>query len=134
MGIESILLVVHLVIALCMVGIVLLQPSDGGGTGLGSDSGNTAISAVRGKGTFLTKTTWALAAAFVIVALVLAWLSRAPEGGGNSDVLNNVLQQSAPAPAVDPFSGLSTDAPTDQPAEAPTEAPASSEEPASEAQ
>ena len=117
MGIESILLVIHLVIALCMVGIILLQPSDGGGTGLGSDSGNTAISAVRGKGTFLTKTTWSLAAAFVLIALLLAWMSRAPESGGASDALNNVLEQSQPAPAVDPFSGLGSDA-------APSEAPA----------
>ena len=106
MDISSILLVVHLVIALCMVGIILLQPSEGGGTGLGSDSGNTAMSAVRGKGTFLTKTTWALAAAFVIIALALAWLSRAPSSGGPSNALNSVVETQQQPSAQDVFAGI----------------------------
>lgn len=109
MDISSILLVIHLVIALCMVGVILLQPSEGGGTGLGSDSGNTATSAVRGKGTFLTKTTWALAAAFVVIALTLAWLSRAPAGGGSSDALNAVVAPSQQPSAQDVFGGITAE-------------------------
>lgn len=103
MDLSSLLLVVHLLIALSMVGIILLQPSDGGGTGLGSDSGNSSFSAVRGKGSFLTRLTWGLAGGFMAIALLLAWLSRAPTGGDagfNAGDLN--LPVSAPAAPVTP--------------------------------
>ncbi len=112
MDLSTLLLVIHLLIALSLVGIILLQPSDGGGTGLGSDSGNSSFSAVRGKGSFMTRLTWGLAAGFMAIALLLAWMSRAPSGenaGFNAGDLN--LPAPAPtAPATpDAFSNEAVD-------------------------
>ena len=39
---ENIILVVHLILAICLMGVVLLQRSDGGGLGLGGGAGNHA--------------------------------------------------------------------------------------------
>lgn len=116
MDFSSLLLVVHLLIALSMVGIILLQPSDGGGTGLGSDSGNSSFSAVRGKGSFLTRMTWGLAIAFMAVALLLAWLSRAPSSSGltfDPASLNSELP--VPSAPVTP-DAFSNEAASDDPA------------------
>ena len=69
---ETILLVILIVIAITMIGLVLLQRSEGGALGIG---GPGAMFSARGTANLLTRATAALAAAFMILSLVLAILS-----------------------------------------------------------
>ena len=69
---ETILLVVLIVIVITMIGLVLLQRSEGGALGIG---GPGAMFSARGTANLLTRATAGLAAAFMILSLVLAILS-----------------------------------------------------------
>ena len=69
---ETILLVVLIVIVITMIGLVLLQRSEGGALGIG---GPGAMFSTRGTANLLTRATAGLAAAFMIMSLVLAILS-----------------------------------------------------------
>ena len=69
---ETILLVVLIIIAIAMIGLVLLQRSEGGALGIG---GPGAMFSARGTANLLTRATAGLAAAFMILSLVLAILS-----------------------------------------------------------
>ncbi|WP_430463741.1 preprotein translocase subunit SecG [Tabrizicola sp.] len=69
---ENVVLTIHLILALLLIGVVLLQRSEGGGLGMGGGGG--AISA-RGAATALGKVTWALAAAFIVTSLTLTILA-----------------------------------------------------------
>jgi preprotein translocase subunit SecG len=68
---ETVILVVHLILAICLIGIVLLQKSEGGGLGMG---GGNAMSG-RQAATAMTKLTWAFAAAFLTTSVVLTILA-----------------------------------------------------------
>ncbi len=70
---ETILLVILIVIAVAMIGIVLLQRSEGGALGIGG--GPSAMFSARGTANLLTRTTAVLGALFMILSLVLAVLS-----------------------------------------------------------
>ena len=98
---ENVVLTIHLILALLLIGVVLLQRSEGGGLGMGGGSGGTM--SARGAATALTKLTWIFAAAFIVTSITLTVLSTR---GGNT---GSVVDASAPA----------TDAPA-------TEAPATS--------
>lgn len=65
---QNVVLIVHLILALCLIGVVLLQRSEGGGLGMGSSGG--AISA-RGAATALGKLTWGFAIAFIGTSIAL---------------------------------------------------------------
>ena len=69
---ETILLVILIVIVITMIGLVLLQRSEGGALGIG---GPGAMFSARGTANLLTRATAGLAAAFMIMSLVLAILS-----------------------------------------------------------
>ncbi|MEL6317456.1 MAG: preprotein translocase subunit SecG [Pseudomonadota bacterium] len=69
---ENVLLVVHLIIALVLIGAVLLQRSEGGALGIG---GGGAVMSGRGAATALQKVTWGLATAFFATSLSLAVLA-----------------------------------------------------------
>jgi preprotein translocase subunit SecG len=74
------LLVVHTLLALALVGVILIQKSEGGGLGIGGGGGGGLVSA-RGAADLLTRTTTILAGAFIVTSLVLALLAsstRAP--------------------------------------------------------
>jgi len=70
---ENVLLIVHLILALCLIGIVLLQRSEGGGLGMGGGGGGAVSS--RGATTALGKLTWAFAIAFICTSLGLTVLA-----------------------------------------------------------
>ena len=67
---ENIVLTIHLILALALVGIVLLQRSEGGGLCLGGGGGDGIMSG-RGAATALTKITWVLAIGFIITSMSL---------------------------------------------------------------
>ena len=69
---STVLLIVHLMIASALVGVVLLQRSEGGALGVGGGSG---FMSGRGTANFLTRVTASLAAAFFLTSLVLTLLA-----------------------------------------------------------
>jgi preprotein translocase subunit SecG len=77
----NILLVVHLLIALALIGVILMQKSEGGGLGIGGSTGGGGGGGMggfmtgRGTANLLTRTTAVLAALFIIISLVLAKMS-----------------------------------------------------------
>jgi preprotein translocase subunit SecG len=72
----TVLLVLHLFIALALIGVVLVQRSEGGGLGIGSSQGMGSFMSGRGTANLLTRMTAILATAFMVLALVLALLTR----------------------------------------------------------
>lgn len=85
---ETVLIVIHLIIVLALVGVVLLQRSEGGGLGIGGGSG---FMTARGAANALTRTTAILAAAFFATSLGLSLIAR--YGERPTDILDRVPQQ-----------------------------------------
>jgi preprotein translocase subunit SecG len=82
---ETVLIVVHLMIVLALVGVVLLQRSEGGGLGIGGGSG---FMTARGAANALTRATAILAAAFFVTSLGLSLLAR--YGEQDIDILDRI--------------------------------------------
>ena len=94
---ENVVLIIHLILALCLIGIVLLQRSEGGGLGIGGGGG--AVTG-RAAATALGKLTWAFAIGFIITSITLTIL--AAQNSGSSSVIDqlgtgNPASPSAPA-------------------------------------
>ncbi|MBX9456094.1 MAG: preprotein translocase subunit SecG [Rhizobium sp.] len=70
---QTVLIVVHLMIVLALVGVVLIQRSEGGGLGIGGGSG---FMSARGTANALTRTTAILAVLFFVTSLGLGLLAR----------------------------------------------------------
>jgi preprotein translocase subunit SecG len=70
---ETVLIVIHLMVVLALVGVVLLQRSEGGGLGIGGGSG---FMTARGAANALTRATAILAAAFFVTSLALSIIAR----------------------------------------------------------
>jgi preprotein translocase subunit SecG len=66
---QTLIIVVHLMIVLAMIGVVLLQKSEGGGLGIGSGGG---FMSTRGTANVLSRATAMLAGAFFVTSLVLS--------------------------------------------------------------
>jgi preprotein translocase subunit SecG len=82
----TVLLVIHLMIAATLVGVVLLQKSEGGALGIGGGGGGGFLTG-RGTANLLTRTTAGLAAAFFATSILLTLLANhsAPKGGSIFD-------------------------------------------------
>ena len=73
---QTVLIVIHLMIVLAMVGLVLLQKSEGGGLGLGGGGGGAgSFMSSRGTANVLSRTTAILAALFFATSLILSILA-----------------------------------------------------------
>jgi len=75
---QNVVLVIHLLLALSLIGVVLLQRSEGGGLGIGG--GAMGPQAGRPPLTGLAKLTWGFAVAFIVTSLTLTILSAADSG------------------------------------------------------
>lgn len=107
----TVILVVHLMIAAALVGIVLMQKSEGGALGMGSGGGaGGGFLTGRGTANLLTRTTAALAAAFFITSITLTIMANKRSGAPS------VLDQAAPA-ASSPAAPAAGDKPAEAPAE-----------------
>lgn len=106
----TVLLVIHLMIAAALVGVVLLQRSEGGALGMGGGGG---FMAGRGQANVLTRATAVLAAAFFATSILLTILARqtggpspipslggGADGGGLSTL--QPIEPVAPATPVEP--------------------------------
>jgi len=75
----DIVLVIHVLLAISLIGVVLLQRSEGGGLGIGGGGGGgggmSGFLTGRGAATALTKLTAGLAAAFMVTSILLSILA-----------------------------------------------------------
>ena len=107
------------IIAAALVGIVLMQRSEGGGLGMGGGGSPGGLMNARGAADFLTKTTKWLAVAFVVLAIILATVAvKATSGSGEID---QSLKRTAPS--TDPLAPAQSAPVPGTPAQAPATAP-----------
>jgi preprotein translocase subunit SecG len=120
---QTVLIIVHLIIVLALIGVVLLQRSEGGGLGLGGGGGGgvSGFMTGRGQANALTRATAILAGLFFVTSLaltIMASYGRAPRSildnaapgapagqsapGGAPNVLEQLqrMQGDQPAPAA----------------------------------
>lgn len=73
----NVLLVIHLMLALALIGVVLLQRSEGGGLGIGGGGGGGGGGFLSGRGTanLLTRATAILAGFFMLTSISLSILA-----------------------------------------------------------
>lgn len=88
---ENVILTIHLILALLLIGVVLLQRSEGGGLGMGGGGG---VMSGRGAATALTKLTWLFAGLFICTSIALTVLAAA-----DADSSSVIDQIGAPTPA-----------------------------------
>lgn len=106
----TVLLVIHILLALALIGVVLLQRSEGGGLGIGGGGGGGGMGGFltgRGTANLLTRTTAILAAGFMLTSITLTILAG---GGQPTSILDRLpaetpgsadpAQPATPAPAL----------------------------------
>jgi len=87
---QTVLLAVHLVIAVFLIGLVMLQKSEGGALGIGGGGGN--LFSARGVGNTLTRATAILAAGFFATSILLTVVANHKGSGA----IVNIPVQSTP--------------------------------------
>jgi len=93
------LMVVQALVAALLVGVILMQKSEGGGLGTGGSP--SGFMSARGAADFLTRTTAILAGVFVVLSIVLAAMAANTSGARTIDTS---LKREAPVQApVDPL-------------------------------
>jgi len=97
---QNIVLVIHLILSLCLIGIVLMQRSEGGGLGIGGGGGGNGG---RPPASPLARVTWVIAVGFIITSVSLLIIS------ARQDSTDSVLERTGteitqPAPAEAPAS------------------------------
>jgi preprotein translocase subunit SecG len=103
---QTFIIVIHLMIVSAMVGVVLLQRSEGGGLGMGSGGGFLTS---RGTANVLTRTTAILAALFFLSSLglsILAGIDRKPRSILQGQTPSPTQPAAPGAPAGPPSGGL----------------------------
>ena len=127
---QTVLIIIHLIIVLALIGVVLLQRSEGGGMGLGGGGGGgvSGFMTGRGQANALTRATAILAGLFFATSIALTVVAtsgraprsildgaapaapagqQAPAGGQGGNVLEQLQrlqgdQPAAPAPGLPP--------------------------------
>ncbi len=104
---QTILIVVHLFIAIGLIGLVLIQHGKGADAGAAFGSGASAtVFGAAGSANFLSRTTALLAAAFFVTSLGMAWYSmQTPEknslmDGAGTEAAVEIKTENVEAPVV----------------------------------
>ncbi len=109
----QVLIVIHLIIVLALVGVILMQRSEGGALGgLGGGGGVSGFLTGRGQANMLTRATAILAAAFFATSIILAIM------GGTHRAPKSILDTATP-PAGAPLAPAAPGAPATPAAPAP---------------
>jgi preprotein translocase subunit SecG len=95
---ENVVLIVHLILALCLIGVVLLQRSEGGGLGMGGGGG---VVSSRGAATALGKLTWAFAIAFIATSITLTIF--AARNSADTSILDRLGGEAPAEDGTDPL-------------------------------
>ena len=107
----DLLLILEIIVSVLLIGVVLLQQSEGGVLGVGG--GPSGFMTARGAGNLMTRTTWILAGLFFALALILTVLAGRERGAAsvvdrlkvdaiNPATLNQPPAQQAPAGQAQP--------------------------------
>lgn len=92
------ILVLQALVAAAMIGVILMQKSEGGGLGVGGSP--AGLLSARGAADFMTRATTILATAFVALSIVLAAMASVGRSGSTIDTsLSKTAQTSGAAPA-----------------------------------
>lgn len=94
---QNVILIVHLILALCLIGVVLLQRSEGGGLGMGGGGG---VMTGRAASSALGRVTWIFAIAFICTSLLLTVIA-----ARNAEGTSVVDRLGVDAPAADETEG-----------------------------
>jgi len=100
---EVIILILHLLVCICLIGLVLLQRSEGGALGMGGGGASSLMSG-RGAADALAKMTSVAGGFFLLTSISLTVISGAGATPGSDSVFDRLLQQPPPAtaPATQP--------------------------------
>uniref|UniRef100_UPI0026238408 preprotein translocase subunit SecG n=1 Tax=uncultured Caulobacter sp. TaxID=158749 RepID=UPI0026238408 len=102
----GVLLAINIVVCLGLIGVVLLQRSEGGALGMGG--GSSSFMTARGAGDLLTRITWILFSVFLLISLTLTILTGRANTGGSVverlDIqnLDSKALNAAPPPVAPP--------------------------------
>jgi preprotein translocase subunit SecG len=124
----GVLLTINIIVCIALIGVVLMQRSEGGALGMGGGGGG--FMTARGAGDLLTRTTWILFSVFLVISLILTILTGRMAGGNavvdrlKLDGLDSKTLNAAPQPT-----GPALPAPTQLPAQAPTTTPSTAAPP-----
>ena len=117
----GVLLTINIIVCIALIGVVLMQRSEGGALGMGGGGGG--FMTARGAGDLLTRTTWILFSVFLVISLILTILT-GRMGAGNAvvdrlklDGLDSKTLNAAPQPT-----GPALPAPTQVPTTTPSTA------------
>ena len=103
---QTVLLVIYLMVVLALIGVVLIQRSEGGGLGIGGGSG---FMSARGTANALTRTTAILATLFFVLALGMTILHKFESRP--TDVLDQIQSGNGSNGVLDALGGASTTTP-----------------------
>jgi len=108
---SEIILIIHVIIAVALIGLILIQHGKGADAGAAFGSGaSSTVFGSQGSASFLTRLTAGLATAFFITSLSLAYMTRSTSTTSSDDVqtiVEEVVQDKAPVgdkpdiPAID---------------------------------
>jgi preprotein translocase subunit SecG len=98
MGLFHFLIVVQGIIATALVGVILMQRSEGGGLGMGGSP--SGLMSARGAADFMTRTTTILATAFIGMSVALAFVAASQGAGENIDASLKRVEAPVTAPAT----------------------------------
>ncbi len=98
---ETLVLTIHILIALALIGSVLLQRSEGGGLGIGGGGGGAGggFMTARGTANLMTRITAVLAACFFGTSIILAIMAGA--GRESVSIVDEVINET-PVPVTGP--------------------------------
>ena len=97
----TVILVIHVILAICIIIAVLLQKSEGGGLGIGgSGSAGGGFMTARGTANFMTKLTAFLGGCFFLTSIILALLSSNNAPSIANEVNKEIEKSSTNKPAV----------------------------------
>jgi preprotein translocase subunit SecG len=102
----TVLLVIHVLVTLALIGVVLIQRSEGGGLGIGGGQGMGSFMTGRGTANLLTRTTAILATVFLALSLLLALMTR------NGTTSASAIFDAPPLSTTAPSTTLPAPAPT----------------------
>ena len=103
---ENVVLIIHLLLALALIGVVLMQRSEGGGLGMGGGGGGGGVMSGRSAATALGRVTWVLAIAFICTSIALTVIAAQKSAGGS--VLDRIGSERS-APVSTPVGPAGTD-------------------------
>ena len=97
----TVILVIHIILAVCIICAVLLQKSEGGGLGIGGSGGaGGGFMTARGTANFMTKLTAFLGGCFFLTSIILALLSSQDSKSIATEVNKTIESSSDKEPSV----------------------------------